>query len=80
MAQHIATVNFGSPHPRYWTPSARVVGDAIVRLVREDPHTQTGDHALIGRFRKLVNDGRLESEGNLSEGLRDTRVRRPPSG
>lgn len=61
-----------------WTPSARVVGDAIVRLVTEDSYTQTGDHALIGRFRKLVDDGLLESEGNLCLGLRDTRVRRPP--
>jgi hypothetical protein len=47
--------------------------------VMEDPYHQAGDHIVIGRFRKLVDDGILEGEGDLSLGLRDTRVRRPPA-
>lgn len=60
-----------------WQPGARVMGDAIARLVIEDPYRQCGDHVLMGRLRKLVDDGALDGEGDFSDGLRDTRVRKP---
>lgn len=61
--------------PGEWTTAVRVIGDAIVWLVQDDPYHQCGDNFLIARLFRLIGEGRLEAEGDLRT-LRDTRVRK----
>jgi len=56
-----------------WLKSARVIGDA---LVKDEEFMQAGDLVLFARLRKLVEQGIVESQGDMSQ-MRFSEVRLP---
>ena len=57
-----------------WRKVARVVGDTMLQAPYRD--NSLPDIYYAGRIRRLVEDGTLESQGNLSY-MRYSEVRRP---
>jgi hypothetical protein len=53
-----------------------VIAKAMRRTEKE--HVEIGDHVLAARIEALCNEGRLESQGNLSN-WRHSEVRLPMS-
>jgi hypothetical protein len=58
----------------HWRKVARVVGSTIMRFQEQYPELTDGFYSL--RVQSLVNDGKLESRGNLKR-MRYSEVRLP---